>query len=164
MFTLFSINISLQFFHCSYFFTRHQTKTVLIEQNSVHIHWKSPGLVRPFSSLLRTVNRMQCLPRVTTESGGGWYDLSPAHLELSPDRQVDNLELVQPRLAKRNVTFSVLTVAGTDWVCEQLSETQCKPLYPKVRSRLLSGCCSDYQLISRPILKTKGWRGGGSRR
>ena len=31
------------------------------------------------------------------------------------------------------MTFSVLTVAGIDWVCEQLSETQCKPLYPKVR-------------------------------
>ena len=53
-------------------------------------------------------------------------------------RQADNLELMEPKLAKKNVTFSVMTVAGIDWVCEQLSETQCKPLYPKVRlSRLV---------------------------
>jgi len=46
-------------------------------------------------------------------------------------RQADNLKLIQPRLPRRNVTYSVLTVGGVDWVCEQLSETQCKPLYPK---------------------------------
>ena len=53
-------------------------------------------------------------------------------------RQADNLELMEPKLAKKKVTFSVMTVAGIDWVCEQVSETQCKPLYPKVRlSRLV---------------------------
>ena len=30
------------------------------------------------------------------------------------------------------VEYSVVTVAGVDWVCEQLSESQCKPLWPKV--------------------------------
>jgi len=46
-------------------------------------------------------------------------------------RQLSTPELLQPRLKTKNVTFSVMTVAGVDWVCEQLSETQCKPLYPK---------------------------------
>ena len=42
-------------------------------------------------------------------------------------------ELLQPVLPMKNVTFSTMTVAGVEWVCEQLSETQCKPLYPKVK-------------------------------
>ena len=63
---------------------------------------------------------------------------SPAVEHNRVRRQADNLELMEPKLAKKNVTFSVMTVAGIDWVCEQLSETQCKPLYPKVRlSRLV---------------------------
>ena len=42
-------------------------------------------------------------------------------------------DLLQPILPNKNVTFSVMMVEGVEWVCEQLSETQCKPLYPKVR-------------------------------
>ena len=49
-------------------------------------------------------------------------------------RQVSRAgDLLQPILPNKNVTFSVMMVEGVEWVCEQLSETQCKPLYPKVR-------------------------------
>ena len=48
-------------------------------------------------------------------------------------------QVIQHSLARKNVTFSVLTVGGIDWVCEQLSETQCKPLYPKVEAE--AGLC-----------------------
>ena len=94
-------------------------------------------------------------------------------------RQADRLEVIQPKLPKRNVTFSVLTVAGIDWVCEQLSETQCKPLYPKVRNtahHCQGWCCllcfSDVLfLIPAEISRQRGggagpdgqrWRGGVS--
>ena len=90
-------------------------------------------------------------------------------------RQADKLEVIQPKLPKRNVTFSVLTVAGIDWVCEQLSETQCKPLYPKVRnspvSRLVLRFSDILFLISAEISRQRGggarpdgerWRGGVS--
>ena len=30
--------------------------------------------------------------------------------------------------------FSTITVAGGEWVCEQISDNQCKPLYPKVNN------------------------------
>ena len=46
-------------------------------------------------------------------------------------------DLLQPILPNKNVTFSVMMVEGVEWVCEQLSETQCKPLYPKVRRRTI---------------------------
>jgi len=50
-------------------------------------------------------------------------------------RQAGDSELILPHLQKKNVNFSVLKVAGIDWVCEQLSETQCKPLWPKVNKK-----------------------------
>jgi len=50
-------------------------------------------------------------------------------------RQATDSKLVLPHLAKKNVNFSVLNVAGIDWVCEQLSETQCKPLWPKINKK-----------------------------
>ena len=82
---------------------------------------------------------------------------SPALEHNRVRRQADNLKLLGPKPPKRNVTFSVLTVAGIDWVCEQLSETQCKPLYPKVRntaglSRLVVMLCFDL----RRNMETKG--------
>ena len=46
-------------------------------------------------------------------------------------------DLLQPILPNKNVTFSVMMVEGVEWVCEQLSETQCKPLYPKVRGETI---------------------------
>ena len=46
-------------------------------------------------------------------------------------------DLLQPILPNKNVTFSVMMVEGVEWVCEQLSETQCKPLYPKVRQETI---------------------------
>ena len=45
-------------------------------------------------------------------------------------------DVLQPLLPNKNVTFSVMVVEGVEWVCEQLSETQCKPLYPKVRHEI----------------------------
>eukprot|EP00092_Neocalanus_flemingeri_P014585 GFUD01015735.1.p1 GENE.GFUD01015735.1~~GFUD01015735.1.p1 ORF type:complete len:1457 (+),score=298.41 GFUD01015735.1:266-4636(+) len=50
-------------------------------------------------------------------------------------RQAGEPDLILPHLQKKNVNFSVLNVAGIDWVCEQLSETQCKPLWPKVNKK-----------------------------
>ena len=29
-----------------------------------------------------------------------------------------------------------MRVAGVDWVCEVVTDTQCKPLYPKVTTRM----------------------------
>ena len=56
------------------------------------------------------------------------------YLEIDFERQVSRVgEVLQPILPNKNVTFSVMMVEGVEWVCEQLSETQCKPLYPKVR-------------------------------
>ena len=59
------------------------------------------------------------------------------NLEIYLPRQVSGGgDLLQPILPNKNVTFSVMMVEGVEWVCEQLSETQCKPLYPKVRRAL----------------------------
>jgi len=49
-------------------------------------------------------------------------------------RQAES-DLILPHIQKKDVNFSVLRVAGIDWVCEQLSETQCKPLWPKVNEK-----------------------------
>jgi len=50
-------------------------------------------------------------------------------------RQAGESDLILPHLQKKDVKFSVLKVAGIDWVCEQLSQTQCKPLWPKVNEK-----------------------------
>jgi len=50
-------------------------------------------------------------------------------------RQAGESDVILPHLQKKDVQFSVLKVAGIDWVCEQLSETQCKPLWPKVNKK-----------------------------
>ena len=60
------------------------------------------------------------------------------------------MDLIQPVLPIKNVTFSTMTVAGVEWVCEQLSETQCKPLYPQVN---LSRTFRPFYLIHIPYLK-----------
>ena len=60
------------------------------------------------------------------------------------------VDLIQPVLPIKNVTFSTMTVAGVEWVCEQLSETQCKPLYPQVN---LSRTFRPFYLIHIPYLK-----------
>ena len=48
-------------------------------------------------------------------------------------RQLSSDDLIQPLPPTSNISYSVMTVAGVDWVCQEISETQCKPLYPKVR-------------------------------
>merc|ERR1719204_1221294 len=42
----------------------------------------------------------------------------------------------RPRSAnpRGNVEFSTIQVAGGEWVCEKISSTQCKPLYPKANT------------------------------
>ena len=57
------------------------------------------------------------------------------------------------------MTFSVLTVAGTEWVCEQLSESQCKPLYPKVSQGWL--CFSKHLFSSQHKYQDKAEVGPG---
>ena len=67
------------------------------------------------------------------------------HLEIDFERQVSRVgEVLQPILPNKNVTFSVMMVEGVEWVCEQLSETQCKPLYPKVRLERQSRYSSQF--------------------
>ena len=90
-----------------------------------------PGSVRQLFLLFLNLVRPQIATATAGCQGKSWEQNQLSLFSTYACRQADS-DLILPHIQKKDVNFSVLRVAGIDWVCEQLSETQCKPLWPKV--------------------------------